>query len=119
MTSAALPVELWDEIIKTLPKSAQNICLSVCRSWRRVCLRSLFSVIRLSMELDDGANDQEEIDMVSRAWELLDRIAHDAVFARVVKTIIVLSWDYGHCIFQTRMSFHGFRMQTLKLYHHY
>lgn len=100
----SMPVELWSQVLVSLPKVAQRECAFVCRSWRRVCRRALFTVIRLSAAAgtETDHTDTEAMEEAAKAWEILDCIGNDPTFAPVVKTIIVLKWRFGPSIFETR-----------------
>lgn len=101
-----MPVELWDQVLVSLPKVAQKECMFVCRSWRRVCRRALFAVVRLSAgsHNDHDHMDMNDMEKAARAWEILDCMGSDGTFAAVVKTIIVLKWKFGGSVFETRTS---------------
>ncbi|KZP10655.1 hypothetical protein FIBSPDRAFT_962861 [Athelia psychrophila] len=100
----SIPVELWDQVLVSLPKVTQRECAFVCRSWRRVCRRALFTVVRLST---GNGTEADEMDLeafveAAKAWEILDCMGNDPTFAPVVKTIIVLKWRFGASVFETR-----------------
>src|ERR1700735_1941340 len=79
MYTSNLPIELWNNIIATLPSSAQKQCLSVCRSWHRISIHFLFSTVRIYFGLrqDPLSSEDEEIHMMSQSWDILDHIANE------------------------------------------
>jgi hypothetical protein len=98
-----LPVELWNGIISMLPASSQRQCLSVCQTWHGVSIHFLFSTVRIHLGLRyDPTTRDNEMQMISQAWDILEHISNDAFFARSVKTMVVLAFAKGHTIFQSR-----------------
>jgi hypothetical protein len=52
-----------------------------------------------------NTSENDEIQMMSQSWDILDHIANDAIWARAVKKVVVLAFARGHTIFQRRMDY--------------
>jgi hypothetical protein len=105
MYTASLPIELWTSIIATSSRSTQIQCLSVCRGWHTISIHLLFSTVRIHFGLpqDPTSSEDEEVQLISQSWDILDHIANDVSFARSVKNMVVFAFAKGHTIFQRRV----------------
>ncbi|KAH9851270.1 hypothetical protein C2E23DRAFT_886725 [Lenzites betulinus] len=97
--------ELWDLVVKNLPHVDQRNCLSVSKLFRDHARPLLFSrvTIRIGMwkaEEDEGFFD-DDVELMTRRnvmyTEMLQYIAGDAKFAKIVKGLSVLAHDQGYC----------------------
>jgi lysophospholipid acyltransferase (LPLAT)-like uncharacterized protein len=89
MDTSNLLIELWNDIIATLPLSAQRRCLSVCRTWHKISINFVFSTVRIYFGLphDLMTSDNDEILMMSQSWDILDYTTNDAVWAQAVSSL--------------------------------
>ncbi|KAL1938401.1 hypothetical protein VTO73DRAFT_11641 [Trametes versicolor] len=97
-----LPPELWGLVLQCLSRTDQRSCLSVCPLFRDLSRALLFSrvVIRFGMwkahERDVGWVITD-LDLMRRRGdvntEILQHIARDARFARLVRTVSVRAYD--------------------------
>ncbi|TFK49952.1 hypothetical protein OE88DRAFT_1809005 [Heliocybe sulcata] len=101
---SSLPVELWEEVITHLARVDCCSCLSVCRTFHDIALRRTFSSItlyfnvillldtlrpRFVLEKNDEAVEYDE-KLYDTTLDILVRMAEDAHFASVVKSITVV-----------------------------
>lgn len=97
-----LPPEIWGLVLQCLSRTDQQSCLSVCPLFRDLSRALLFSrvVIRFGMwkahERDVGWVISD-LDRMSRRsdvnTEILQHIARDTQFARLVRTVSVRAYD--------------------------
>jgi hypothetical protein len=109
----ALPVEIWNKIIEYLPSAHQRDVLLVSRFFHDVAVRLLFSFIRIyfiggdhaftMLDTDDAQYTQETMELLMhRSWEILNHIAQEPNFARVVRSISVHAFTSDKTIFEQR-----------------
>ena len=105
-------MELLALIIGDACKADQRTCLSVCRTWRKIGIGVLFSVVQIYFGFgleniwrdhkDPYYSSEGEITKMSCSWEILDRIGDDPDFAWAVKKIVILAFAKGHTVFERR-----------------
>jgi hypothetical protein len=101
-TPIDLPPELWDRIAAFAPLAVQRRLLFVSRFLRNVAQRLLFRVVRLQFGVWESIRpgdvaEEEDIGVITENTarctnELIERIIHDPAFAKVVKSVHVLSY---------------------------
>jgi len=107
MCKPQLPAETWSAIIEFLPLSQQRPCLFVSRLHHDLAIRFLFSVVKVhfiseSLEETFGCGHNVAPSLMARSWEILDYIAHEPNFAKVVKTVVVYAFAAGLVVFERR-----------------
>ncbi|KAF9047441.1 hypothetical protein BJ165DRAFT_1344136 [Panaeolus papilionaceus] len=106
-----LPIEIWNSILKQVPKSQISTCINVCSLFRGLALPILFSSIRiyligsnsgLSMLNTTDAEWMEEtaLKLMGRSWALLNRICRDPIFAKGVRSLTIVAFMDGLAIFE-------------------
>ncbi len=96
-----LPPEIWGLVLPSLSRTDQRSCLSVCTTFRDLARALLFSrvVIRFGMwwKARDVRFSASDLDVMKRWFavnrEVLQHIARDASFARLIRTISVRACD--------------------------
>lgn len=100
-----LPLELWGLVVECLQKTDQRSCLSVSAAFRGLARPLVFSRIVIhvgfwsTQELNRHGTAGYDLRLIKLrsivAKEILQRIAHDAQFAWLVKTLSVLAYQRG------------------------
>ncbi|KAF9529719.1 hypothetical protein CPB83DRAFT_852050 [Crepidotus variabilis] len=107
----ALPPEVWSHVLRESPKSSLVSLLSVCSIFHDIAVRYLFSSIKIYFvgvrrgEVMLNTNHRHWVEEVARklmikSWELLNHISEEPSFARVVKSLTVISFADGFSIFE-------------------
>ncbi|OJT07479.1 hypothetical protein TRAPUB_1664 [Trametes pubescens] len=116
--SFRLPTELWDLILKDLPRTDQQTCLSVSKLFSDRARPLLFSRLTINIGLWKAYNNRNylanEVQVIERHdlrnTELLQHVACDVRFASIVKEINVRAHDrHGWC------NIEFVRLQTLTI----
>jgi hypothetical protein len=91
-----LAPEIWKRIMDELPKYALISCLLVSRVHHSIAQELLFSSVRL---LFSGGMDDcnQDMGLVSRTREILQRVVLDADFASIIKEITIFASEPGLC----------------------
>lgn len=110
-----LPVEVWSQILRQVPKLNQPQLLGVCSFFREIIISSLFESLKIYFigsakgalmlnSVDDEWLEETAGKLMTRSWELLNRICQDARFARAVKEITVVAFGDGLALFEQSKS---------------
>jgi len=107
----AIPPEVWSHILHEVPKPNLPQLLQVCSLFHDIVIWRLFSSIKIYfIGSERGAEmlnmtHQSWIDecsrkLMSKSWEILNRICRDPRFAKVVKSLSVIAFGDGASIFE-------------------
>ncbi|KAJ7072184.1 hypothetical protein C8F01DRAFT_233256 [Mycena amicta] len=108
-----LPIELYTEIVRCLPRAHRTLLLSVSRTLHNVALRFIFSTVKIylmhgrhSFTMLNTENERYVVETSAfcshRSWEILQHIISTPSFASVVKTLSVHAFTDGPQIFEYR-----------------
>lgn len=111
---AALPVEMWTDIVQYLPPSRRRDMLRVSRLLHDIALRLVFSTVKIYFMHGDPVfymlnteNERYVVEtsdyLLNRSWEILHCIITNPIFANVVKTLSVHAFTDGPAVFEQRM----------------
>jgi hypothetical protein len=106
--STSVPVEIWHRVASLASRDDRRSLLWVSRTLHEAALPTLFDKIRLQFGIWESirpANIPEDTDMLvlaaataQRTREIIQRIANDGAFARVVRQIYVMSYTFKEVI---------------------
>jgi hypothetical protein len=100
--ASEFPPDLWHCIAAAVPRTSQRRLLSVSRLLRSVAQRLLFRAVRLQFGIWESVRPDavaEDVDVgeltettARHTNELIERITHDPAFAKIIKSVHVLSY---------------------------
>jgi hypothetical protein len=112
--STQLPPEVWNHVLKLIPKPNLPQLLGVCSLFHDIIIRFVFSSIKIyfigvnrGQDMLNSYNrewvDETAQKFMSNSWEILNHICQEPRFARIVKSMTVVAFGDGLSIFEKSM----------------
>jgi hypothetical protein len=100
------PPEIWSQVLENVPEIQLPNLLGVCSLFHDVVIRTIFASIKVyffggkrAMEVlntfDMDWTTETATKLISKSWEILNRICRDPHFAKVVKSITIVAFTDG------------------------